>query len=513
MGLNDYRKKRNFNKTPEPVGGARSSAATLKFVVQEHHASHLHWDFRLEIGGVLKSWSVPKGPSLDPNAKRLAVEVEDHPFDYLTFTGTIPKGSYGGGTVYRWDIGTYEPVGDPAEGWKRGVLQFQLHGKRLKGGWRLFKMKGRTQGEKPLWLLQKAADEFAQPGHSAQQQEIGEKIKAVPAAKPARIKRTAAPAGTPLSVDAFLALKNPTGDVTVEIDGTPVALTHLDRIYWPAERITKFDLLRYYIRIFPFIDPFLRNRPAILQRYPRGIAAPKFFQHNLQSAPDYLRTARMQNEEGREIDYAVYTGLASLLYLVTLGTIEHHPWHSTLDRIDRPDWLVIDLDPRGAPWEHVLRVARVTRELFAARGLVVYPKTSGSSGIHLYLPLEPVYDYDAVAAFAEKVASEVAACVPKIATVERNPSARQAGQVYVDWLQNARGKTMVAPYSVRAKPGATVSMPLTWKEIDEGVEISDFSIRNGLAQAKKKQRVWGKFFDHRQRLPGSGKRERGRSAA
>ncbi len=324
----------------------------------------------------------------------------------------------------------------------------------------------------------------------------------VPAVKPARIKRTPPPEGSSLTVEEFLSMKNPTGDVIVEIDGARVALTHLERVYWPAERITKFELLCYYIRVFPFIDPFLQNRPAILQRYPRGIAAPKFFQHDLQSAPSYLRNARMRNEEGREIDYAVYSGLASLLHLVNLGTIEHHPWHSTVDRIDRPDWLVIDLDPGGAPWESVLRTARVTRAVFGGWGLSVYPKTSGSSGIHLYLPLEPIYDYDTVALFAEVVANEVALRVPEIATVARTPSAREKGQVYVDWLQNARGKSVIAPYSARAKGGATVSMPVTWEEIDQEVRIADFTIRNVPKRLKTERDRWSGFFDHRQRLPG-----------
>lgn len=173
MGLEKYHAKRDFSRTPEPEGKI-AKRNLCRFVVQEHHASKLHFDFRLEIGGTLKSWSVPKGVSLDPSVKRLAVEVEDHALAYLTFTGELPEGSYGAGRVYRWDIGTFTVGGgdgddDALTSWRKGSLRFRLEGKRLKGEWRLFKMKGREERGKPLWLLQKIKDDYAVPGHEAEQ--------------------------------------------------------------------------------------------------------------------------------------------------------------------------------------------------------------------------------------------------------------------------------------------------------------------------------------------------------
>lgn len=320
------------------------------------------------------------------------------------------------------------------------------------------------------------------------------------AQKQSVVKRTPAKKGVAISVEEFLKLKQPKGDLLLAVDGETVSLTSLERVYWPDEKITKFDLLCYYLQVAPLLLPFLKNRPAILQRWPRGVNAPMFFQQDLESAPGFVKTVRLVNREARELDYAVYTNTASLLHFVNLGTIEQHPWHSTVAKLDKPDWIAIDLDPKQAPWENVLQVARVTRDVCDEVGLNAFPKTSGSSGIHIYLPLKPTNDYEKVAEFSRLVAGEVSARVPRIATIERSLSKRKKEQVYVDWMQNARGKSLAAVFTARAKPKATVSMPLTWKQIEQGVKISDFTVKNVPTLLKKNGNAWADFFDQRQKL-------------
>jgi len=308
------------------------------------------------------------------------------------------------------------------------------------------------------------------------------------------VKLTRQKEGPAISAEDFLTLKKPKGDLLLEIDGERVSLTSLDRIYWPEEKLTKFDLLCYYVRIGSYILPFLKDRPAILQRYPRGIKAPMFFQQDLESAPAFIKTVRLTNQEGRELDYAVFTTVASMLHFVNQGNIEQHPWHSTTKHLSKPDYLMLDLDPKQAPWENVLRVALVCREVLDELELPGFPKTSGSSGIHIYVPLKPKIEFGKVAAIAEALATEVAQRAPKMATVQRSLAKREKQQVYVDAMQNARGKTIAAPYSARAKPGATVSMPLTWKQVEKGVKISDFTIQNTAKLVEKNSGAWRTFF-------------------
>lgn len=306
--------------------------------------------------------------------------------------------------------------------------------------------------------------------------------------------------GTVVTVEEFLSLKRPKGDLIVQVGREQVAVTSLDRIYWPDEKLTKFDLLSFYLKVAEHLMPFLKERPAILQRWPRGINAPMFFQQDLESAPAFIKTARLTNQEGRQLDYAVYSTTGSLLHFVNLGSIEQHPWHSTVKHLDKPDWIAIDLDPKQAPWENVLQVALVVKEVADEIGLTAYPKTSGSSGIHIYVPLKPTNGYEKVAEFAKLFAGEVAHRAPNIATVERAIAKRKSTQVYVDWMQNARGKSLASVFTARAKRKATVSMPLNWKQIEQGVKISDFTITNVPELVKKKGNAWATFFDDRQKL-------------
>lgn len=331
-----------------------------------------------------------------------------------------------------------------------------------------------------------------------------------------------------LTPQEFLASPERAGNIELKTDsGETVELTHLEKVYWPDEGFTKGDLLRYYVAVAEYMLPYLQDRPAILKRYPNGIkpltakdAERKhdrgtdfrnrdggFFQQNVDpaTAPDFLKTVLLTTTETTHpVNYAVYTGLASLLYLTNLGTIAHNPWHSRTVSLDQPDYIVFDLDPHGAPFENVVQLALVVREaLQKEAGLESFIKTSGSSGLHLFVPLEAGrHTYEEVAKFAEKFAETVTKQNPKIATFERRLQDRQPNQVYLDWLQNARGKAVAAAYTARAKPGATVSMPLKWKEVEQGkFKLADFTIETVPALLKDRGDLWQDLFKATQKLP------------
>jgi bifunctional non-homologous end joining protein LigD len=249
-----------------------------------------------------------------------------------------------------------------------------------------------------------------------------------------------------------------------------------------------------------------------MKRYPTGIGGPSFHQHDVNEAPDFVRTVPLEVEDGggHEVDYVVGDNVATLLYMANLGAVERHPWHSRVKDLEHPDWFVFDLDPaEGVTFETICDVALTTRDVLARLGLESYPKTSGSRGIHIYVPVKPAYDYGQIAKLAEQVATVVAREQSEVATVERSKSKRGARMIYVDHMQNARGKSVVAPYSVRPKPGATVSAPLEWKEVErKKIRTSDFDIRNMLRRVERKGDLFAPVLKGRQTLEDAFERAR-----
>ncbi len=628
--LAEYRQKRDFAATPEPAGDGALRRGDDVFVVHRHEARQLHYDLRLEQGGVLTSWAVPRGFSYAPAEKRLAVRTEDHPLAYEHFSGRIPKGQYGAGTMTIWDRGTYRLVKEPD--WERalakGELKALLFGRRLRGEWHLV----RTQQGPNTWLLFKSKDRYAGPDRDSV---LGVDLAAAAAAVadvpltlspmrpdadrpafvdsdwlfemeftglrslvdvrldgaraaalatiPGPVRRELAAlrceralldgvfvatdaAGRPSAQALATALRTgdeeriafyafdllqweefdlrtlplldrkaalraslPAGAHVLFVDhvrgdgpalaaaivaaGLPGAIgkraiggygsgassdwlridvaattttgnaagdatrpatvvarrwkpSNLSKVYWPAEGYTKGDLIAYYAAVAEVLLPHLRDRPLHLNRFPDGIDGKSFYQREVKDgSPEWLRTVPIPHD-GAVVPHHVVDDLDALLHVVNLGSIDLHPWLSRVPSLDEPDWAVLDLDPKSAPFAHVVRIARAAGRLLRGIGLRPLLKTSGKSGMHVFVPLRPGYSYDHARMFLEAIARVLVRELPDIATVERLPENR-GGKVYLDFLQNRRSQTIVPPYSVRPVRGASVSMPLSWDELED----------------------------------------------
>lgn len=843
MSLSEYKRKRNFKSTKEPEPKLKKSGKELIFVIQKHDARNLHYDFRLELDGVLKSWAVPKGPSLNPDDKRLAILVEDHPFSYKDFEGKIPKGNYGAGHVIVWDAGTFtHPDAVNAAdahtklkaGFAKGHLALQLDGEKLKGGFDLVQLKGK---EDNAWLLIKKSDEFAsktdilkkdksivsgntleEAKKSTSKNEIKEPQKKT-TSKPTSNKaaafikpmlaetvkdafdrkewiyeikydgyRTIAvlnhgnvdlfsrnensfttlfkpiadalkdikhgtvldgevviedskgradfqllqnfrksgkgtlkyylfdileldgnntqglpliqrkellnmllsnyelenifysdhieekgldflEAATKKNLEGIIAkdgksvyrvgrrskewlkiklvkqeeaiivgitetkgsrsyfgslllaqyhgkelkyigncgtgfsdsdlkelyqqfephftdtspldekvkiirkiqwmepkfiaqvkfteftqdgnLRHPVflglrtdkklsevqansnqekiikktskkqeksssqanskseedvaekgkeavpkteNDRSVKIGKTTVQLTNQNKVYYPGEGITKGDLVNYYTEIAEVMLPYLKDRPQSMNRFPNGINGQSFYQKNVETdkIPSWLKTFEVYSESTeKNIDYLICNDKATLVYMANLGCIEFNPWNSTTNNSEKPDWVVIDLDPpkKKPDFIRVVDAANVLKEILDGLEVECYCKTSGATGLHVYIPLGAKYDYDTVKIFAELIAQKVNDKLPKTTTLKR-PLNQRKNRIYVDYLQNRQGQTLAAPYSARPKPGATVSAPLEWAEVNHKLSPSQFTIKNMLARFEKKGDLW-----------------------
>jgi len=517
MGLTAYKKKRSFDQTTEPTGG-KSGGSKLRFVVQKHDASRLHYDFRLEMAGVLKSWAVPKGPSMDPSVKRLAMMVEDHPYDYKDFEGIIPEGNYGAGTVIVWDEGTYEPI-ETETGTKQSQekqllaalkkqrLKFTLHGKKLKGAFALVKS---GFGEANAWLLMKIEDKYASADDitakdksviSRKTIEQVEKANGRSTIKKTAVKKTAVAktgsktAGVKKAAKKAVASKKASGSVliptdekeaVIKIKGHAIKLTNLNKTYWPVEKLTKRNLLNYYAEMAPYIMPYLKNRPQSLNRHPDGIDKPNFFQKNMpETIPDWIDTlAYKSDSDNRTTNYMVCKTEADLLYMASLGCIEINPWHSRVPKVDNPDWCVIDLDPDTNTFNKVIETALMVKQVLDSVGAESYCKTSGSTGLHIYIPLGGKYNYEQSRMLAQLVVQMVQRELHSFTSIERSPAKRK-GKIYLDYLQNKSTQTIAAPYSLRPKPGAPVSTPVFWEEVKPGLKIKDHNIYNIRARVEE----------------------------
>jgi bifunctional non-homologous end joining protein LigD len=265
-----------------------------------------------------------------------------------------------------------------------------------------------------------------------------------------------------------------------------VVLSNQDKVFWPEERYTKGDLVEYYRSISPWLLPYLAERPVVLTRFPDGIHGKSFYQKDAPAfTPDWLRTERMWSEATqREIDYFVVDDVPSLLYLANLAAIPLHVWLSRVGSLERPDWCVIDLDPKGAPFSDVVRLALAVHELCGKLGLPHYAKTTGSTGIHVLVPLGRQLTYEQSRSFGELLSRVIVGQMPEIATVVRAVQ-RRDGKVYLDYMQNAHGQLIVSPFSVRPLPGAPVSMPITWEEVNDALDIKAFTIRTAVARMEK----------------------------
>ncbi len=315
---------------------------------------------------------------------------------------------------------------------------------------------------------------------------VRETPRHAPASKPADMK------GTEKAPEATTS----ENDREIKLNGKTVQLTNQQKIYWPNEKITKGQLIDYYLSVADYILPHLKDRPLSLNRFPNGIAGPSFYQKDLdlKTVPSWLKTEQIWSESSdREIDYLVCNNEATLAWMVNLGCIEINPWLSRLRKLDRPDYIVIDLDPNDIAFEHVVDTANAVRKVLERHDINSLVKTSGSRGIHICIPTNGKHDFDTCKLFAEYLAQEVNGMLPETTSVERTKSKRKK-KVYIDFLQNRKGQTIASPYSVRPKPGATVSAPLEWKEVNKKLKLEDFHMGNIGKRLDKKGDLWAKIL-------------------
>lgn len=426
--LTEYNKKRDFDKTSEPRGRREKSSKKLRFVVQHHIARKDHYDLRLEWDGVLKSWAVPKGLSYNPKDKRLAVMVEDHPLSYRNFEGVIPKGEYGAGTVMLWDYGTWELVEGRKPDFKKGIIKFKLNGKRLKGLWTLVLMSDDN------WLLIKDKDEFNLYNDIL---EFNTSVK--------------------------------TGRTMEEIslDKTGVELTNPDKVIFNNPKVTKKDIFDYYSIVAKRMLPFVENRLISTIRLPDGVGGTPFYKKHFENLDGYLGVKKLRKSEDKRNDYYYIKDINGILAEVQMNSYEFHIWGSKASDVNHADMLVFDLDPDEKLSLTKLREGvKDLKEILDQYNLESFLKTSGGKGYHIVVPLRSKITWRNARSIARNIARLMEATWPDKYTSNMKKSKRK-GKIFIDWVRNIKGATSVAPYSLRLRKKATVSMPIKWSELDK----------------------------------------------
>jgi bifunctional non-homologous end joining protein LigD len=294
---------------------------------------------------------------------------------------------------------------------------------------------------------------------------------------------------------------NAGNEQSITLNGHELKLTNLDKLYWKKEGFRKGDMVNYYLQMAPYILPYMMDRPQSLNRHPNGIEGPNFFQKDMRGKlPDWMQTHEDYSEStNTKVEYLVCSNEATLIYMANLGCIEMHPWHSRSQSWERPDWCLIDLDPdKGNTFQQVIETAQVVKKVLDSIGATCCVKTSGSTGIHIYIPLGAKYNYDQSKQLAELVVTMVNQELPELTSVERSPSKRK-GLIYLDFLQNRETQTAAAPYSLRPKPGVPVSTPLDWSEVKKGLTPTTYHAKNIYERVKSEgdlfKPVLGKGID------------------